>query len=376
MNILALTNRLSKGSTGPFVVRLANELARRRHHVVVASAGGAMVSHLDDRVLHLEAPTRSTGPLGVWRLSSHLSEIIRTYEIQVVHANSPGTALAASLACWSKAIPVVTSAHGSWYQEVKPHVARMLSFGSDCVIGCSDTMTTDLVRQGLHPRKALTIHDGVSACAGEPDPALRAEVRRELDLPEEAPVILFVGPFARNKGLDDLLNAMARVLWRKREAHMVLVGDGEMLPACRAQAHSLGIESALRFLGVRDDVSRLMAAADVFTLPSLGEGFPLAVAEAMAAGLPVVSTQVGGVPEIVLANITGLLVAPKSPTRLADGLLKLLEDPVLARRMGLAGKLHVEAHFTLDQMVSKFESLYRAQLNACITGMLQRALLS
>lgn len=376
MNILAITNQLHMGGAEHFVVRLSNELARRRRRVVVLTSGGDLVSLLDERVTHLVGPARAKSPQGIWRLSRQIADVIQEHDIQVVHANSPTTALAASLACWRQAIPVVTSAHGSWQERVKPYVARMFSLGSDRVVGCSEALTKDLIRHGLNPRKAMTIHNGIPYGAPEPDPGLRAEVRAELGVPEHAPVIMFVARFAADKGIEDLLIAMVEVLRRRPDTRLVLAGDGPLLPVCRAQARTLGIEDAVHFLGFRHDVHRLLAAADVFTLPSLDEGLPLSVAEAMASGLPVVATPVGGVPEIVLDNITGFLVEPKTPSHLRDALLKLLADPVLARRMGQAGRIHVAAHFTLDQMVTRFEALYQAQFETCTVGMMQRALLS
>lgn len=376
MNILAITNQLSMGGAEHFVVRLSNELAHRRHQVTVLTSGGDLVRLLDEGVTHVTGPARAKTPQGLWRLSRQIDDLIEAHDIQVVHANSPTTAMAASMACWKRAIPVVTSAHGSWTGRVKPFVARMFSVGSDRVVGCSEALTNDLIRHGLNPRKSLTIHNGIPYRPTPPDPELRAAVRAELGLPAEAPVIIFVARFAPDKGLGDLLNAMAQVLWRRPDARLLLAGSGEMLPACEAQARKLGIEASVQFLGFRNDVNRLLAAADVFTLPSLDEGLPLSVAEAMAAGLPVVATPVGGVPEIVLDNLTGFLVEPRSPARLGEALLKLLADPVLARRMGQAGRIHVAANFTLDQMVSRFEALYMDQLEVCTIGRMQRAFLS
>ncbi len=376
MNILAITNQLSMGGAEHFVVRLSNELAHRRHRVVVLTAGGDLVRLLDDRVTHVTGPARAKTPRAIWGLSRQIANLVQRHEIQVVHANSPTTALAASLACWSRAVPVVTSAHGSWDERVKPYVARMFSVGSDRVVGCSEALTKDLVRHGLNRHKAMTIHNGIPFRSSPPDAGLRAEVRAELGLPADAPVIIYVGRCTRDKGLNELLTAVAQVRWRCPEVRLVLAGDGEALPECKAQARRLGIEEAVSFLGFRNDVNRLLAAADVFTLPSWDEGLPLSVAEAMAAGLPVVATPVGGMPEIVLDNITGLLVELRSPARLCEALHKLVADPVMARRMGQAGRIHVSAHFTLDQMVSRFEALYLDQLDTCPAGMLQRATLS
>jgi len=252
----------------------------------------------------------------------------------------------------------------------------MFSFGSDRVVACCEALTNDLVRHGLHPHKAMTIHNGVTCRPAARDPALRAEVRQELGIPEQAPVIVCVARFAWDKGLDDLLLALARILVHRSDVRLLLVGNEPVLAICEVHTRILGIEGSVHFLGLGNEVNRVLAAADIFALPSWEEGLPHTLAEAMAAGLPVVATAVGGIPEIMLENLTGFLVDSKCPGRLAEALLKLIQDPVLARRMGQAAKIHVAAHFTLEQMVTKFEALYQEQLKACTTGMLQRALLS
>jgi glycosyltransferase involved in cell wall biosynthesis len=117
------------------------------------------------------------------------------------------------------------------------------------------------------------------------------------------------------------------------------------------------------FAGHRTDVPEILQALDIFVLPSNWEGLPNAVLEAMAAGLPVVATRVGGVPEVVVEGQTGILVPPRDPNALADALLTLLRDPNLRRRMGQAGRQRVQEYFSVDQMVSKTETLYEQLLS-------------
>jgi glycosyltransferase involved in cell wall biosynthesis len=119
---------------------------------------------------------------------------------------------------------------------------------------------------------------------------------------------------------------------------------------------------AVTFTGVRADVPKILAALDLFVLPSLWEGMPNAVLEAMAAGLPVVATAVGGTPEVVMDGVTGLLVPPQDPSALAQAIERLLRDPDLRRTMGRAGRRRVEQHFDVRETVRQVEDLYETLL--------------
>jgi glycosyltransferase involved in cell wall biosynthesis len=127
---------------------------------------------------------------------------------------------------------------------------------------------------------------------------------------------------------------------------------------------TLGLQRQARFLGTRSDVPELLALTDVAVLPSLEEGFPNAILEAMAAAKPVVATQVGGIPEAVVHGETGLLVPPRDPSALAGAIGRLLDDPGLRTAMGLAGKQRIAERFTFARMVTEMEALYEERLNA------------
>lgn len=362
MNILVITNRLTMGGAEQFVVRLSNELARRQHRVLVVSSGGELEALLAPNLAHAHAPAGTQTPWGLWTLSRELRELLDAHAIEVIHANSPTTALAARLACGGRPIPIVTSAHNGkrWYDRgVPPILTRVLARGSDRVVGVSEELTRYLIRNGLAQHKAQTIHNGIP-CRPEPkEPRLKELIRSELALPLDAPLILCVARLHEVKGHRRLIEALPGVLEKHPDARLLIAGEGPLRPAIEARIEELGIGRSVQLLGNRQDVDRLLCAADVFCLPSDWEGLPLAVAEAMAAGLPVVATAVGGVPEIVEEGVTGWLVPPADPGLLASRLCGLLAEPAQRRRMGLAGREKISAHFTLEQMVSKFEALYR-----------------
>jgi glycosyltransferase involved in cell wall biosynthesis len=214
---------------------------------------------------------------------------------------------------------------------------------------------------GLPADKLVVIPNGVDLPV-EP-PASRQETRAELalsaaeglDLPPDAPVIGAVCRLDPLKGLNFLLQALARLagVW------LVVVGDGPERDRLVALTVELGLAGRVCWAGQRRDVSRLLSAFDLFVQPSLHEGLPNAVLEAMAAGLPVVATAVGGTPEAVVDGVTGLLVPPADVEALAQALAGLLADPERRQRLGRAGRQRVAEHFSLAQMVAKTERLYR-----------------
>ncbi len=358
MNILVLTNQLSTGGAEYFTVRLSNELSRRGHHVTFASEGGELKEVLESPINHLFAPTRKKSPWGIWQLARQLREILISKEIDVVHANSPTTALAARLARGKRHIPVIASAHGFWKPWTRPGVAAIYHLGADRIAVCSRYLTEQLIRNGFPRGKAEIVYNGIPIPS--PDPKIRKAIREELGLSPNQRVLVTVARLVPEKGINYLLEAMTSILVEQPRAVLLLVGDGPVRGELEELAQKLGVQDSVRFLGNRQDVARLLCGADLFCLPSLIEGLPLSIAEAMAASLPVVATEVGGVPEIVLEGITGCLASPCNPPHLALKILRLLEWPEKMRQMGEAGRKRALNHFSIEQMTSHFEALYNA----------------
>lgn len=211
------------------------------------------------------------------------------------------------------------------------------------------------------PREAIAvIHNGIALApppvGGEHERA-RRETRGALGIADADPLLLAVGNLYPVKDHATLLRAAARL----SGAHVAIAGRGDEEAKLRALAAELGIAARLHLLGLRDDVPRLHLAADVFVQPSLSEGLPLAILEAMGAGLPVVATRVGGVPEAVLEGETGCLVAPGDPEALAAALRPLLEAPSLRARFGAAGARRIALEFSLAAMTGSYRTLYRGE---------------
>jgi glycosyltransferase involved in cell wall biosynthesis len=223
------------------------------------------------------------------------------------------------------------------------------------IVSVSDSTAATLVAQGYPRRRMMTVHNGIEP-VDEAPPA-------RLDVPEGAPVLGLVGRLCDVKGQRELIRALARL--EHRDAVAVLVGkdleaDGAYERDLRREAEQTGVADRVVFAGYRDDVPAVLAALDVFVLPSWIEGLPLVALEAMAQARPVVASAVGGTPELVVDGETGLLVPAKDVDALARAIDKLLADPDLARRLGDTGRRRVREQFSAAGAAERVLELYTA----------------
>jgi glycosyltransferase involved in cell wall biosynthesis len=190
----------------------------------------------------------------------------------------------------------------------------------------------------------------------------RASVRGALGLDSQL-VWLAVGRFEVAKDYPNMLRAFALVRRDRPTATLLLVGRGSLQPETEALVRELGLNEAVRFLGVRDDVPAVMAAADAYVMSSAWEGMPMVLLEAAAAGLPIVATEVGGNREVILEGESGFLVPPRDENALAAAMLRLDALPEAERRaMGHRGQEHIRRHYGLARVADRWEELYREVL--------------
>lgn len=188
------------------------------------------------------------------------------------------------------------------------------------------------------------------------------EIRKKMSIPQESLVITCVGRLVVMKGHSYLLKAVAQLKKKFPSICLLLVGDGPLLPDLREEIERMGLDGVVRLLGRRSDIPEILAASDLFVLPSFHEGIPLVVLEAMASQKPVVATNVQGTREIVSNGVDGFLVEPKNHIPLAERIDKLLSNPDLSSKMGQKGREKVERYFRLGKMVEKVEDIYKKLL--------------
>ena len=285
-------------------------------------------------------------PGAVWRLAG----LLRTWQTDILHTHDPRTLIHGAPAAWlARVAHNVYTSHGR-IPDPNSRLARVFGrvfrwFG-DVMVCVSDDTVRQMVEIGINPRKIQTILNGIDTslfCIAGPR------------LGESGVTVARLSP---EKDIGCLLRAMAIIRGAYPSFSLEIAGDGICMDELRAMARELGLGHQVRFLGQVRNVRAVMEGAAIFILPSLTEGVSLTLLEAMASGLPVVATRVGGTPEVVVEGETGLLVPPSSPDELAQAILNLLQDSELRRQMGEKARQRIKQHFDIRQMIAKYENLY------------------
>lgn len=288
-----------------------------------------------------------------WRFAAYL----RKHRIQVLHTYGFYPNLFAIPAAKLAGVPVKIAAirdMGAYMGPVHTRLQRAICGMADCVLVNAEAVQRWLVGQGYSSEKIRVIRNGIVFKPAERPSALR----QEFGLPANTRLIAAICRLNPEKGVDYFVEAAAVVSGRHDDARFLVVGDGSEKKALEKQAERLGIERKVIFTGFRTDTPQILPELSISVLPSLTEGLSNTLLESMAAGVPVVATNVGGNPEIVVDGKTGMLVPARHSASMARAMCELLENPQLAETMGRAGKQRVADHFSVDQTVRQTEDLY------------------
>ncbi len=373
IKILHIINSLDIGGNERFLLQLLAFLPRERFHqeVCVPDRGKDATRDLERECERLRIGLTMIRAVGNpdARVFLKLKRLIVTGHYDIVHTHLIYSQIYGRLAAAAARTKCVVSSEQNIY-EVKARaplrwVERRLSGLTDRVIACSEEVREHLVgRVGINPLKVVVVPNAVDTNLffpiGKQSPLFEKvrNVRRELGIGDGDVVIGSVGHMARQKGQKHLVAAIPQVRLKYPRAKFVLVGKGKLRKELQEQARSLGVEEAVRFAGIRKDVPIVLNCFDVFVLPSLWEGFGTAIIEALACGVPVVATRVGGIPEVIEHGEDGLLVPPGRARPLAQSILKILENPSLRSDIIYRGLRKAVERFNVTRMAETVAKIY------------------
>ncbi|MBI3333742.1 MAG: lipopolysaccharide heptosyltransferase II [Candidatus Omnitrophica bacterium] len=379
MKILLITTHLEMGGIPVYVVELARGLKRRGHEAVVVSSGGWLERRLDEAgILHPKIPIRTSSELNprLWLLAfPRFLRIARRQRPDLIHAHTRTTQVLAWAVGALTGIPRVTTCHGIYPARIG---RRLFRCWGKSVMAISKAVFQEMVSRYrlTPPHRVVLVRNGVEAARfSRPVPEEElADFRRRIGL-KGGPVIGAIARLSPVKGLDHLLKAMPALLERHPHLQLLLIGEGPSRPELIRLAYQLGIAGHLVIAHSVEETRVPLAAMDLFAVPSLNEGFGLAMVEAMAAGVPVVASNRGGPAEIIEEGLSGLLVPPGDAEGLTRAILTLLDDPALRRRMGQAARERARAEFDLERMIREVETVYREAVHRNGNGSSRRRIL-
>ncbi|HXG08792.1 MAG TPA: glycosyltransferase [Gemmataceae bacterium] len=366
--ICQLLHTLQVGGAEVLAARLARQLGDRFRFVFVClDELGELGRELRDEGFPVHLLGRRPGV--DWRCVLRLAALLRRERVDLLqpHQYTPFFyAITARL--FYRRPAVLFTEHGRHqpdYPRRKRMIAnRLLLERRDRVVGVGEAVRQALiVNEGIPPGRVQVIYNGIDLSAFRNGYHDRPAVRREMGVGEGDLVLLQVARLDYLKDHATAVRTIERVVRCRPDARLVLVGEGPEREAIERLVRAKGLEAHVRLLGLRSDIGRLLAAADVFLLTSISEGIPLTVIEAMAAGLPVVATRVGGMTEVVEEGVTALLAPAGDDVGLAEAILRLADKPALRRRMGQLGRERAGARFSESRMHAHYQRLYQEMLH-------------
>jgi glycosyltransferase involved in cell wall biosynthesis len=314
---------------------------------------------------------RSVNPAADLRALVKLHRFIRRGRYHVVHTHSSKAGVLGRVAAKLAGTPIIVhTLHSLVFHDYQPRVVNRTWWAikracaplTDHYISVADAISEKAIAEGIAPAERFsTVYSGMELEWFLSFNGDGASIRRELGIPDEAPVVGKVARLFPLKGHEQLLDAAPRIAAAHPGVRFLLVGDGTLQDQVRARARALGLEGQFVFTGLipRERMPAMLAAMDVLVHTSLREGIARALPQALAMGLPCVSVDLDGAPEVVVPDRTGYLVPPGDPVALADAVARLLSDDALRARMGKAGRELVDPAFRAATMVDRIAALYQ-----------------
>lgn len=295
------------------------------------------------------------------RSAVSLAWFVRRRRIDVIHTDERPrdamVAVAVAKLTGARSIVHMHVDYGDWMSPLLKWALKR----ADAIMAVSDFVARTIIDSGHRADRTRVVLNAIEPTAWSPGVG-RADIRRELGISDGAPVLIIVCRLIQDKGVDVMLRVLPEVRRAHPDVRLLVVGQQQFagyLDELQALAGEMGVLDAVTFTGRREDVARLMAAADVFAMPSVREPFGLVYLEAMAMRLPVVGVTSGGVPEFVEQGVTGVLTGIDDVAALSREIVTLLDDPAKRRAMGEAGRRAVEESYSSERMARDCADVYR-----------------
>jgi len=376
LKVLLLNTQMEAGGAQKAMLLLAQGLQARGHcvHVVTMYDKGDFVAAyrkqygvdiLDLRMkqaVHRNPLQKVTDGL---RGLLQLYRLMRSGGYNVVQTFSHYSNIIGPVLAWLARVPIRVSSQRmslrgapSWVRQLDRLVTNS-RLVTAMVMVSEGTRRYSIEEQGLRPEKLVTIHNSIDLERFTRQPPEQVEpLRAQLGLPDDALIVTTVARLHPQKGHRYLLQAAPAILAVFPQTHFLLVGEGALWSELEMTVRRLGLQEAVHFLGVRQDIPTILSFSDIFVLPSLWEGLPNSVLEAMATETAVVATDVDGTPEVVQDGKTGLLVPPANVEALQEAIAYLLGNATLRQEMGSCGRNRVAREFSHEKNIASFLSLY------------------
>jgi glycosyltransferase involved in cell wall biosynthesis len=351
------TARTWRGGQNQVLVTVLGLRALGHRTALVAHPSGELRRRAEEGLDFFPLAPRTEMDLSAaWRLSRLLKQL----RPDVVHAHDPHGVAMAAIALSMSTLPTQPRLIAS--RRVDFHLrgsalSRWKYRQVDCFICASEAIRTMLVGDGIATRRTVTVHEGIDLARVKAAPP--AELHKELWLPHHAPLVGNVAALVPHKGQRHLIEAAALVVRKVPDARFVIAGEGELRPALERQIKEHRLEKHVLLAGFRPDVLSLHKAFDVFVMSSITEGLGTSLLDAMAAAKPIVATATGGIPEVVVDGVTGILVPPRDDASMAAAIVQLLKDAALRQQMGYAGLARARDLFSSERMLKETLKVYK-----------------
>jgi len=359
VNILFLTTHLNTGGITQYLLTLTKGFIQRKVNVHIVSSGGNMedaFTAVGAEVFNLDIRTKSELSPKIYKALSPLKQYIQENAIDVIHSQTRITQVMGVLLSKMTGCLYVSTCHGFF----KPRLSRrLIPCWGQRVIAISEVVVKHLTEDfGADQNNVFLVKNGIDLKDFEPATIeSKAALRIKFNLNENY-VIGMIARLSDVKGQDILVEAMKKIIQKIPKAKLLFIGEGKLEGLLRRMVTELGLERHVQFYSIVNKTSEMLSVLDVFINPSRQEGLGLSVMEAQAAGLPVVASNVGGIPSLIEHQETGILVEPENPEVLADAILELLQNKAKSEKIGLAARKQAEEQYSSEVMVEKTLKIY------------------